>query len=756
MSFMSNIELIGMKENNLKNISLSIPKNEIIVFTGISGSGKSSVVFDTIAVESQRQLYELFPLFIKNKLPAHERPKVDSINNITPTIIIDQKPIQANSRSTVGTMTDINPLLRLLFSRVGKPNVGSASLFSFNNPKGMCPACSGMGFKMALNKEKFFDLDKSLNQGPIRFSPFKVGTWQLKLYINCLFLDPNKPLKDYSKEEWGQFQYGEGIEKNHKVFSSNEWLTYDGIISRFNRIWLNRDISKLKPSLQKEIRELLISSPCEVCNGQRLNLQVLSSKINKLSIGDYMSLEITELIKELTQIKSEIGISISSQIIKVLNRLNDVGLSYLTLGRESTSLSGGEAQRIKFVKHLGSSLQGMTFILDEPSAGLHPMDIERLNSILIQLKEKGNSVLVVEHNHDVIKSAYQVIDMGPLAGNMGGHVMYQGDYNGLLKSETITGKSLREPLTFNTIPKIHNMYYRLDTEGVRNIKKTHTLLPKNALTTITGVAGSGKSTLLMNVLLPRYPKAITIDQKLIGVSSRSNPATYTGIMDIIRNILSKENNVPKGMFSFNSIGACPTCNGKGEISPDMVFADPISIICEDCNGNRYNQEALSYMYKEKNIAEILKLTIDEAINFFTHPSIEKKLDLLNKVGLGYLTLGQPISTLSGGEKQRIKISSELSNSGNLYLLDEPTIGLHIDDVKKLFSLITTLIKNNNTVVVAEHNQFMISKADWVIDMGPGGGKYGGTILFEGTPEDLLSAKDSYTGKYLKKRINASL
>lgn len=565
-------------------------------------------------------------------------------------------------------------------------------------------------------------------------------------------MDPNKPLKEFTKEEWGKFLFAEGIEKGYKVFSSNEWLTYDGIIHRFNRLWLNRDVTTLKPKLQQEINSLLIESECNACYGQRLNPLILSSKINNLSIGDYMNLEITDLINELSSLKSDIGGKLIQQIIKSLQSLEDVGLEYLTLGRSSLNISGGEGQRLKLVKHLGSSLTDMTFILDEPSVGLHPKDIERLNKLLRFLKEKGNSVLVVEHNRDIIKLADHIIDLGPLAGSEGGNIVYQGNYKGLLESNTVTGKILNRKIVVKNPHNKGLSYFNFTSGPVHNLKSLDIRIPKNVLTVISGVAGSGKSTLLTEVIKKQYSETILINQKLIGVSSRSTPATYTKIMDIIRNLYSKENNVDKGMFSFNSIGACPVCKGKGQIVPDMVFADPVSITCESCKGKRYSEEALSYTYKEKNISDILELTIMEALSFFDQVTIKNRLELLYQIGLGYLTLGQPLSTLSGGEKQRIKISSELSKTSQLYLMDEPTAGLHIHDVELLLQLIQQLVDNGNTVILAEHHLDVIAYADWNIDLGPEGGKNGGKILFQGHVEELINCKESYTGQYLKERL----
>lgn len=742
------IKLRDVQENNLKNIDLDIPKNKFVVFSGVSGSGKSSILFDTIAAESQRQLYKLFPSYVRKRLPKFERPKAGSIENLSAAVIVDQKPIHPNIRSTVGTIIDINPIFRLLFSRVGSPSLKVASIYSFNNPKGMCPNCSGTGKKVKLNLEKFIDGNKSLNQGAISFSQIGIGTWQWKIYVNSGFFDNDKPLKDFSKEELHRLFY----EGGPKVLVNNEWLTHDGLVDRFNRLWVNRDIGKLKPKLQDEILALLDEDTCPVCNGQRLSQEVLATKIEGFSIGDYMDMEISDLVPELKEIKTKIGKPLANSILEVLYKMEEIGLGYLSLGRSSESLSGGEGQRLKLVKHLGSSLTDMMFILDEPSAGLHPQDVHRLNHLLQYLRDKGNSVLVVEHERAVIAAADEIIDIGPLAGVEGGQIVYQGDYAGLLKSGTLTGKSLKSKPILNDRSTENIELLPLKGSAVHNLKKVDIDILKGGLTVITGVAGSGKSTLLMNVFLKQYPQAIVIDQQLIGASSRSTPATYTGVMETIRAVFAETNHVNTGIFSFNSTGACPNCKGKGIVFPDMVFADPVAIVCEDCNGRRYSQEALEYLYQGKNIAEVLEMSIDEAIVFFTQNSILHKLHMLKDVGLGYLSLGQSISTLSGGEKQRIKLASELHKSGEIYIMDEPSTGLHVNDVNTLLTLIKQMLNQGNTVVVAEHHLDIIAAADLVVDLGPGGGKHGGNILFVGPPKNLMNIPKSPTGHYLKEAI----
>lgn len=742
------ISLRGVRENNLKNIDLNIPKNKLVVFTGVSGSGKSSILFSTIAVECQRQLYALFPAYIRHKLPKYERPKADVIENLSPAVIVDQKPLQGNARSTVGTIIDIQPLFRLLFSRVGVPNAGTASRYSFNDPKGMCPACSGFGKQIQLNVDQFLDREKSLNQGAIQFSQLAVGTWQWKIYALSGLFDADEPLKNFTQQQWDHFLHGVGHEMRVKVNGEN--LSYDGLIDRFNRLWLNRDISTLKPKLQREVQSLLIEKVCPTCHGQRLNQEILASKIDGLSLGDHMDLEIIDLIEVIKKITDPIGQPIAQKILEHLHRIDDIGLGYLTIGRTTSSLSGGEGQRLKLIRHLGSSLTNMLFILDEPSSGLHPRDIYRLNNILFSLRDKGNSVLVVEHDRDVIAHADEIIDVGPLAGQHGGEVVFQGSFQKLLTSHTVTGESLKRKPILKVKREHFKTYLDVVVTQKNNIQQVKTQIPFGGLTVITGVAGSGKSTLLSEGVIKNHTKAIVIDQNLVGSSSRSTPATYTGTMDIIRKLMADHNQVNMGLFSFNSTGACPVCQGKGEILPDMVFADPVAIQCESCHGTRYSNEALSYTYQTKNISDILTMTIDEALDFFQQPNIQNRLFSLKDVGLGYLTLGQPVSTLSGGEKQRMKMASELHKDGQIYIMDEPSTGLHVSDVDILLQLIQRMVANHNTVVIAEHHLDVIAAADWVIDMGPEGGKHGGTIVFEGTPAALVEAPNSHTGAHLKR------
>jgi len=745
------IEIIGASENNLKNITVSIPKEKLVVFAGISGSGKSSLVFDTIAIESSRQWQSSYPFYLRNKMPHYERPKVDEIDNLTPAIVVDQKAIGVSSRSTVGTAVDAAPLIRLLFSRIGKPSAGGSMAYSFNHPLGMCPHCTGLGEQLELNEESLFDMDKTLREGGILFSQFSAG-WQTYLYQTNPFLDPNKKLRDFSADEWEILRNGTKETLKIEIHSNNTGrvyrVDYEGVLPRFYRLYLNRDISKLKKGLQEEIMSHVSKEPCKVCGGTGLNPAALASKINGRNIVDYFEMPVRDLLPVLAEIDDPVGRSIAKQATTYLERMVKVGIGYLSLSRRTDTLSGGEIQRIKMVRNLGSSLSNITYIFDEPTAGLHPADAERIGRLLVELRNKHNHVLVVEHNPQILSLADHIIELGPLAGTQGGEIVYQGDLEGLRHADTITAHAIRKKVKLNPAPRSWTDGYVIKDAHCHNLKHIDVTIPKGILTAITGVAGSGKSSLACHEFVKRYPEAIVIDQKPIGTSIRSTPATYTGVMDEIRKLFAKENGVGAEWFSFNSKGACPACKGKGEISYEMAFAEPVVVSCEECQGRRYNPTALSYTYHGKNIEEVMALTIEQAMEFFTEDKVRKPLQRMIDVGLGYLTLGQPTSTLSGGEVQRVKLASELHKEGNIYILDEPTTGLHSRDIEKLLSLLRQLVAQNNTVVIVEHRLELIAQADWIIDMGPEGGSEGGEALFCGTPEKLLDCPASKTGRYL--------
>lgn len=754
------IEISGACENNLKNVSLSIPKNKLVVIAGVSGSGKSSLAFDTIAVESSRQWQASYPLYLRNRMPRYERPAVDRIRNLTPSIVVDQKVVGANSRSTVGTVTDIAPLMRLLFSRVGRPSAGAALCYSFNHPLGMCPDCNGLGRRLVLDESRLFDVDRSINENAILFTQFSTGSWQGWLYYHCPLLDPAKKLRDYTPEEWKNLKYGPD-EKVKMMYVSNntglgQYTDYEGVVPRFYRLYLKRDISQLSRKIRDEVMRFVIDGPCASCGGSGLNPKALASRIGGYNIQDLYDMQVSDLIGVLEDIDDPVGTPISRQITECLEHMVDVGLGYLSLSRRTDTLSGGEAQRLKMVRHLGSSLSNITYIFDEPTAGLHPEDADRIGRLLLDLRDKHNTVLVVEHNRAMIDLADRVIEIGPLAGSRGGEVVFEGTPAELRDAGTYTAESLREGISVNRHPLPWTEGFEMKDVNLHNLRHVDVTVPKGVLTAVTGVAGSGKSSLVVQRFSELYPDAIVIDQKPIGVSSRSTPATYTGVMDEIRRLFGKENGVGPEWFSFNSKGGCPVCKGKGEIVPDVAFADPVAILCEQCQGRRYNPQALGYTYKGKNIEEVLGLTVEQAMDFFADDrKIRKGLQCLVDVGMGYMTLGQNTSSLSGGENQRLKLASELGRKGRTYVLDEPTTGLHSKDVKHLLALFRGMVADGNTVIVVEHRLEMISQADWVIDMGPEGGNLGGRVLFCGTPADLLEFEGSYTAEHLRKAVGRS-
>lgn len=746
------IEIRGAAVNNLKHLNVDIPKEQLVLLAGVSGSGKSTLAFDTIAAEAGRQWQATYPLFLRNRLPRYERPAVESIRNLTPCVVVDQRPIGANARSTVGTASDVAPLVRLLFSRVGKPSAGGSMAYSFNHPHGMCPDCTGLGEKVELDEAKMFDMDKSINEGAIRFRQFSGGSWQEFYYHQNPLYPADKKLREFTPEEWKALRIGPDEPLVMDFLRNNTGqvskLPYEGVVTRFNRLYLNRDISGLKKEVQEEAMAFVRRCPCPSCGGSGLNPKALASRINGYNISDYFACQVSDLLPVLEAIDDPLGRSIAGQIADYLRHMVQVGLGYLSLSRRTDTLSGGEAQRLKMVRHLGSSLSNITYIFDEPTAGLHPSDAHRIGELLLDLRDRHNTVLVVEHSRQMLELADHVIELGPLAGSRGGEIVYQGNLEGLKNAGTLTASAMREKPVPNPTPKLWTEGYAIERARLHNLKDVSVTIPKGVLTAVTGVAGSGKSSLICGEFVSRHPEAVVIDQKPIGVSSRSTPATYTGVMDEIRKLFAKENGVGVQWFSFNSKGACPVCKGKGEITPEVAFADPVTIRCEECGGRRYNPTALSYTFQEKNIEEVMSLTIDQAVEWFTQKKIREPLSALREVGLGYMTLGQPTSTLSGGETQRLKLASELQKSGNIYVLDEPTTGLHSRDVARLLELLRRLVDQGNTVVVVEHRPELIAAADWVIDMGPGGGNRGGEVLFAGTPENLCRCPLSETGRFL--------
>ena len=733
------IEIHGARENNLKNVSLQIPKRKITIFTGVSGSGKSSIVFDTIATEAQRQLYETFSMFVRNFLPRYSQPEADSIENLDMAIVVDQKRLGGGSHSTVGTITDIYTVLRLLFSRVGKPFVGYSNVFSFNDPQGMCPECNGLGRKLQPIPEKFYDPSKSLREGAIQGPVFDAS-----IYAASGFFDNDKKLAEFTKKELALLLYGE--EQKFKVDKMSR--TYRGVITNFMRSYIERDLKTRSEKTQEKIAAYLTEGPCPECKGARLNKTVLNCKINGYNIAELSSMEVGELIGVINGVRDAVAKPMVDSLMERLQNVIDIGLDYLTLNRETATLSGGESQRVKIVKHLSSSLMNVTYIFDEPSIGLHPRDVHRLNELLQKLRDKGNTVLVVEHDPDVIKVADHIVDVGPQAGTQGGEIVYEGTYAGLLKADTLTGHFMKKSLSIKKEFRQAKKHLKLSNITVNNLKNVSVNIPVGVLTLVTGVAGSGKSSLINEAFMSQYPDAILIDQSAVGVSSRSNPATYTGIMDEIRKAFAAANKVNAGLFSFNSKGACENCQGLGVVYTELSFFESVKSPCEICGGKRFKDEVLAYKFKGKSIAEVLEMTALQALEHFDQPEIQRRLQAMSDVGLDYLTLGQPLNTLSGGECQRIKLASELHKEGSIYVMDEPTTGLHKSDTAHLLEIINKLVDGGNTVIVIEHNMDVVRNADWIIDLGPEGGSRGGQVMFEGTPADLKKAKQSITSQYL--------
>ncbi|MFF7891533.1 ATP-binding cassette domain-containing protein [Streptomyces sp. NPDC007907] len=746
------ITLTGARENNLKDVTLRIPKGRLTVFTGVSGSGKSSVVFDTIAVESQRQLNETYPWFVRNRLPKFERPHADGLEHLTPAIVVDQRQIGGHSRSTVGTMTDVYSVIRVLFSRHGTPSAGPATAYSFNDPSGMCPECDGLGRTVRPDWDRILDPDRSLADGAVRFPPFAAGTWQGQAYTNSTDLDPHKPVGRFTAAEREFLMRGRPGSKVTVNGTGGTWTTeYEGLAVRFERLYLKRDLSAMSQKTRDLVRAYLVEGACPTCPGARLNAAALATRVNGRSIADCTRMQVTDLIAVLKEIDDPVAGPIASAAVTALERIEAIGLGYLSLDRETATLSGGEGQRLKTVRHLGSSLTGMTYIFDEPSVGLHPRDVGRLGDLLLRLRDKGNTVLVVEHDPDVIALADHVVDMGPGAGAGGGTVVFEGTARELAASGTLTGRCLRRGTAVKD--EVREPTGELWVKGARrhNLRDVTVRFPVGVLTAVTGVAGSGKST-LAGEFTAAHDEAVVVDQSSIGISGRSTPATYLGIMDTVRKVFARETGTEAGLFSFNSGGACDTCEGRGLLYTDLAFMDPVTTTCHACEGRRFKEEVLRLTVRGRSVADVLEMTAEQALDFFDDPGAERRLRALRDVGLTYLTLGQPLSTLSGGERQRIKLATRLHRTGAVYVLDEPTTGLHMADVEGLVTLLDRLVDSGNTVVVVEHNLDVVARADWVVDLGPDGGRDGGAIVFEGTPRRLLEAKGSFTAEHLRRAV----
>ncbi len=747
------IEIRGARENNLKNVSLRIPKRQITIFTGVSGSGKSSIVFDTIASEARRQLNETFSTFVRNFLPRYAQPEADAIENLSMAIVVDQKHMGGGSHSTVGTITDIYSLLRLLYSRVGQPSVGNRSMFSFNDPQGKCPECNGIGRKIGVDLSVFLDLSKSLNEGAILFPEYAVGNyWGWDIFPKSGFFDMDKKLADYTAEEMGLLLHSKPEKVKTQFGDRSVNITFEGIVDKFSRKYITGDIKSYSERTQKSVEPYMTFGPCTLCKGTRLSQLALSSLIDGRNIAELAAMEVDDLIEVIRAIQDPVAAPMVKSLVERLQDMINIGLEYLSLNRETDTLSGGESQRIKMVKHLASSLVDVLYIFDEPSIGLHPRDVHRLNELLQKLRDKGNTVLVVEHDRDVIKIADHVVDVGPFAGSRGGNIVYEGSYAGLTQADTLTGRSLKQLLPVKQQFRQPKGQISIVNASLNNLKNVSVDIPMGVLTVVTGVAGSGKSSLINQTFLRQHPASIVIDQGAIGTSSRSNPATYTGIMDDVRKAFATTNKVNAALFSFNSKGACETCQGLGVIYTDVAFLDQVKTPCETCGGKRFKDEVLAYKLNGKSISDVLGMSVQQALEFFSIKEIVHTLQALSDVGLDYLTLGQPLSTLSGGECQRVKLASELQKKGSIYVMDEPTTGLHMSDISHFMVIINRLVDSGNTVIVIEHNLDVIKNADWIIDMGPEGGHKGGKVMFEGTPSQLLSASHSLTSDYLARSL----
>jgi excinuclease UvrABC ATPase subunit len=768
------IRVQGARQNNLKDISVEIPKRRLTVFTGVSGSGKSSLVFGTIAAESQRLINETYSAFLQGFMPTLGRPEVDVLEGLTTAIIVDQERMGANSRSTVGTATDANAMLRVLFSRLGKPHIGPSTAYSFNIPTrkasgsmtadkgkgektvvrdlvfhgGMCPKCEGMGSVNDIDLKQLYDDRKSLNEGALTIPGYTADGWMVRIFGASGFIDPDKPIRKYSKKELDDFLYKEPV----KVKFQNMNLTYEGLIPRIQKSFLSKDVDAMQPHIRAFVERAVTFTTCPDCKGTRLNEAARSSKINKINIADACAMQISDLAVWMRGLKEPSVAPLLKSLRHTLDSFVEIGLGYLSLDRPAGTLSGGEAQRTKMIGHLGSSLTDVTYVFDEPTIGLHPHDIQRMNDLLLRLRDKGNTVLVVEHKPEMIAIADHVVDLGPRAGTAGGEVVYEGTVEGLRSSGTLTGKHLTDRASLKSAVRKPSGVMKVRGAKTHNLKNVSVDIPLGVLVVVTGVAGSGKSSLIHGSV-SNQPGVVAVDQAPIRGSRRSNPATYTGLLDPIRAAFAKANNVKPALFSANSEGACQTCNGAGVIYTDLAMMAGVTTICEECEGRRFQASVLNYRLGKLNIAEVLDLPVSEAVGFFgpgkTHtPAAHAILQRMADVGLGYLRLGQPLTTLSGGERQRLKLATHMGEEGGVYVLDEPTTGLHLADLEQLLGLLDRLVDAGKSVIVIEHHQAVMAQADWIIDLGPGAGHEGGKVVFEGTPANLVSAGSTLTGKHL--------
>jgi excinuclease UvrABC ATPase subunit len=768
------IRVHGARVNNLKDVSVEIPKRRLTVFTGVSGSGKSSLVFDTIAAESQRLINETYSAFVQGFMPTLARPEVDVLDGLTTAILVDQERMGANPRSTVGTVTDANALLRILFSRLGKPHIGSAKAFSFNVASvsgagaytfqrggetrsekrtfsvtgGMCPRCEGTGSVTDFDLSELYDDGLSLNEGALKVPGYSMDGWYGRIFRGCGYFDADKPIRDYTKKELRDLLHKEPT--RIKVDGIN--LTYEGLIPKIRRSMLSKDVEALQSHIRAFVERVVTFAVCPDCGGTRLNEAARSSKIEGISIADACAMQISDLAAWVSGLEEPSVAPLVSKLQQTLDSFVEVGLGYLGLDRPSGTLSGGEAQRVKMIRHLGSSLTDVTYVFDEPTVGLHPHDVKRMNELLLRLRDKGNTVLVVEHDPETIRTADHVVDLGPGAGANGGTVCFEGSVEELAASDTLTGRHLNDRAALK--PTVRKAVGALEVRGANthNLKDVNVDIPLGVLVVVTGVAGSGKSSLIGGSVAGREG-VVVIDQGPIQGSRRSYPATYTGLLDHIRKAFAKANGVKPALFSANSEGACPTCNGVGVIYTDLAMMGGVAAVCEECEGKRFQAAVLEYTFGGRNIAEVLAMSAHEAEEFFGSgeariPAAHKILERLGSVGLGYLVLGQPLTTLSGGERQRLKLATRMGEKGGTYVLDEPTTGLHLADVEQLLGLLDRLVDAGKSVMVIEHHQGVMAHADWIIDLGPGAGSGGGRVVFEGTPQDLVAQRSTLTGEHL--------
>ena len=774
------IRVQGTRVNNLKDISLEIPKRRLTVFTGVSGSGKSSLVFGTIAAESQRLINETYSAFVQGFMPTLARPEVDVLDGLTTAIIVDQERMGANPRSTVGTATDANAMLRIVFSRLGQPNIGPPNAFAFNvpsvqgsgaltvergesktktvksftRPGGMCPRCEGMGRVTDIDLTELYDDAKSLNEGALKIPGYSMDGWFGRIFSGCGFFDPDKPIRKFTKKELHDLLHKEPT----KIKVDNINLTYEGLIPKIQKSMLSKDIDSLQPHIGAFVERAVTFTTCPECAGTRLSAGARSSKIKGINIADACAMQISDLAAWVGGVHEPSVAPLLTALRHTLDSFVEIGLGYLSLDRPSGTLSGGEAQRVKMIRHLGSSLTDVTYVFDEPTIGLHPHDIQRMNALLLRLRDKGNTVLVVEHKPETIAIADHVVDLGPGAGSAGGKICFEGTVEGLRASDTLTGRHLDDRAKLKATVRKPSGKLKIRGATAHNLKKVDVDIPLGVLVVITGVSGSGKSS-LVHGSIPAGAGVVSIDQVAIRGSRRSNPATYTELLEPIRKAFAKANGVKPALFSANSEGACHTCNGAGVIFTDLAMMAGVATTCEDCEGKRFQAEVLTYLLGGKDISEVLAMSVTEATAFFRAgpaktPAAHAILSRLADVGLGYLSLGQPLTTLSGGERQRLKLATQMAEKGGVYVLDEPTTGLHLADVAQLLGLLDRLVDAGKSVIVIEHHQAVMAHADWIVDLGPGAGNDGGRVVFEGPPAALVAARSTLTGKHLAAYVGA--